>query len=144
MAPTTLVPAPVSAPAPASLPTVTPSASSEQNSQNVPAIQTSTPSVSLNHLAPKDMLPSIPAASDATPVPEPSTEPHSSNRPPIATLNDTPTPQTTSNIASTSKGPQNSAPAKGSRKAATKKAPKPKKMAPAKLVSDPVLFVPLY
>ena len=134
VASTASVPAPVSAPAPA----IPSSAPSENDSQILLAVQTNTPTVSLDGPAPQETLPSVPAVSNTTPAPEPSAEPPSSNPPPVIASNDTPISQTATNIASTSKGPQNPAPAKGSRKKATKNPPKPKKMAPAKLVSDPV------
>ena len=140
MTSTASVPAPVSAPAP-----VTPSsASSENDSQILPAVQASTPTVPFDDPAPQETLPSVPAVPNAIPAPEPSAEPPSPNPPPVIASSDAPIPQTTTNVASTSKGAQNSAPAKGSRKKATKNPPKPKKMAAPKLVPDAVLFVLFY
>ena len=139
MALTASVPAPVSVPPPA--PAIPSSGPPENDSQILPAVQTSAPTVSLDGPAPQEVLPGIPAVSNTIPAPEPSAEPPSPNPPPVIASNDTPISQTATNIASTSKDPQNPAPAKGSRKKATKNPPKPKKMTPAKLVSNPVLFV---
>ena len=140
MASTASVPAPVSAPEPA----IPSSAPPENDSQILPAVQTSTPNVSLDGPAPQETLPSVPAVSSTIPAPEPSAEPPSPNPPPVTASNDTSISQTTTNIASTSKGPQNSAPEKGPRRKAAKNPPKPKKMAAPKLVSGAVLFVLLY
>ena len=140
MASTASVPTPVPAPAPA----IPSSAPPENDSQILPAVQTSTPNVSIDGPAPQETLPSVPAVSNAIPTPEPSAEPPSSNPPPVAASSDAPNPQTTTNVASTSESAQNSAPAKGSRKKTTKNPPKPKKMTAPKLVSDTVLFVLLY
>ena len=140
MTSTASVPAPVSAPAPV----IPSSASSENDSQILPAVQASTPTVPFDDPAPQETLLSVPAVPNAIPAPEPSVEPPSPNPPPVTASSDTSISQTTTNIASTSKGPQDSAPEKSSRRKAAKNPPKPKKMAAPKLVSGAVLFVLLY
>ncbi|KAF9643275.1 hypothetical protein BDM02DRAFT_3191915 [Thelephora ganbajun] len=119
-----------------SLPVSTPACPSahtedEDEPQGVSSAQTNAPATSVNTPASRG-APYTPVVSAATSALESSTGLPTSDLPPTTTLNDASDSQNATNTASTSRTSQNSAPAKGSHKMATKKTPQPKKMAPLK------------
>lgn len=116
------------------------SASSENDSQVAPPARTPTPTVLGDTAASQDTSSCAPIVSTHNSASESSSDPPTSNEPPITTLNDTADSQDATSVASTSKTSQVLAPAKESRKSATKKVTKPKTMCPAKYVSTLIIF----